>query len=142
ILFFFSSRRRHTISKRDWSSDVCSSDLQHQGGLFDQESSQGDALLFPTGEMVHGFLLPSAQSDPFQGLGRVAPSTPVSRHVEVFTDGGVLDEGVVLEQVPQVVPAESTPCPRTEAGPVDVLEKNLRCGWGFRQTVDFECRGL
>src|SRR5699024_1048892 len=24
---FFSSRRRHTISKRDWSSDVCSSDL-------------------------------------------------------------------------------------------------------------------
>src|SRR5699024_11583516 len=26
-VFFFSSRRRHTSSKRDWSSDVCSSDL-------------------------------------------------------------------------------------------------------------------
>src|SRR5699024_11629099 len=26
-VFFFSSRRRHTRSKRDWSSDVCSSDL-------------------------------------------------------------------------------------------------------------------
>src|SRR5437868_14905106 len=26
-MFFFSSRRRHTRSKRDWSSDVCSSDL-------------------------------------------------------------------------------------------------------------------
>src|SRR5699024_5020051 len=25
--FVFSSRRRHTSSKRDWSSDVCSSDL-------------------------------------------------------------------------------------------------------------------
>src|SRR5699024_12108941 len=25
--FYFSSRRRHTRSKRDWSSDVCSSDL-------------------------------------------------------------------------------------------------------------------
>src|SRR5699024_11981736 len=25
--FFFSGRRRHTSSKRDWSSDVCSSDL-------------------------------------------------------------------------------------------------------------------
>src|SRR5699024_4662976 len=25
--FFFSSRSRHTMSKRDWSSDVCSSDL-------------------------------------------------------------------------------------------------------------------
>src|SRR5204863_3291271 len=26
-IFFFSSRRRHTRSLRDWSSDVCSSDL-------------------------------------------------------------------------------------------------------------------
>src|SRR5438874_412780 len=29
--FFFSSRRRHTISLRDWSSDVCSSDLARFG---------------------------------------------------------------------------------------------------------------
>src|SRR5438105_11779817 len=27
LFFFFSSRRRHTRSTRDWSSDVCSSDL-------------------------------------------------------------------------------------------------------------------
>src|SRR5204862_5078072 len=27
FFFFFSSRRRHTSSLRDWSSDVCSSDL-------------------------------------------------------------------------------------------------------------------
>src|SRR5215475_15641733 len=27
MLFFFSSRRRHTRFSRDWSSDVCSSDL-------------------------------------------------------------------------------------------------------------------
>src|SRR5690606_40980438 len=40
FLFFFSSRRRHTRFSRDWSSDVCSSDLslsatdalQAQGG--------------------------------------------------------------------------------------------------------------
>src|SRR5438067_3419712 len=30
VFFFFSSRRRHTRSKRDWSSDVCSSDLQQR----------------------------------------------------------------------------------------------------------------
>src|SRR5271170_6343051 len=30
--FFFSSRRRHTRSTRDWSSDVCSSDLIAQAG--------------------------------------------------------------------------------------------------------------
>src|SRR5699024_11502250 len=29
-LLFFSSRRRHTRSKRDWSSDVCSSDLMER----------------------------------------------------------------------------------------------------------------
>src|SRR2546428_4965012 len=28
VFFFFSSRRRHTRSDRDWSSDVCSSDLR------------------------------------------------------------------------------------------------------------------
>src|SRR6266849_984750 len=27
LIFFFASRRRHTSSTRDWSSDVCSSDL-------------------------------------------------------------------------------------------------------------------
>src|SRR5207249_5909948 len=33
--FFFSSRRRHTRSKRDWSSDVCSSDLlRHEVRIF------------------------------------------------------------------------------------------------------------
>src|SRR5207249_6272480 len=32
LRFFFSSRRRHTRSKRDWSSDVCSSDLHVTAG--------------------------------------------------------------------------------------------------------------
>src|SRR5207248_3844889 len=30
FFFFFSSRRRHTRSYGDWSSDVCSSDLENQ----------------------------------------------------------------------------------------------------------------
>src|SRR5690606_39449996 len=29
FFFFFSSRRRHTRFSRDWSSDVCSSDLEY-----------------------------------------------------------------------------------------------------------------
>src|SRR5204862_2847087 len=43
FFFFFSSRRRHTRSLRDWSSDVCSSDL-----------GQGDAsaLRSPAGRWV------------------------------------------------------------------------------------------
>src|SRR5690606_40024289 len=31
LFFFFSSRRRHTRFSRDWSSDVCSSDLLEGG---------------------------------------------------------------------------------------------------------------
>src|SRR2546429_5947922 len=33
IVFFFSSRRRHTRCSRDWSSDVCSSDLPYQAAV-------------------------------------------------------------------------------------------------------------
>src|SRR5207247_4696377 len=51
--FFFSSRRRHTRSTRDWSSDVCSSDLWGASGFaseamrrvfVDPEAPQRDAL--------------------------------------------------------------------------------------------------
>src|SRR5438094_8032041 len=34
VFFFFSSRRRHTRSYGDWSSDVCSSDLDWNRQLF------------------------------------------------------------------------------------------------------------
>src|SRR2546421_5295804 len=37
LLFFFSSRRRHTRSDRDWSSDVCSSDLVFRAGVLVEE---------------------------------------------------------------------------------------------------------
>src|SRR5256885_7723245 len=40
MFFFFSSRRRHTRLQGDWSSDVCSSDLEAS----DQLSGKGHAL--------------------------------------------------------------------------------------------------
>src|SRR5215475_15188718 len=43
FFFFFSSRRRHTRFSRDWSSDVCSSDL----GLVAAVGSVGYALGAP-----------------------------------------------------------------------------------------------
>src|SRR5699024_12035243 len=48
--FFFSSRRRHTRAKRDWSSDVCSSDLSAS----------------PEGATVT--VAPSGDADPYAGL--------------------------------------------------------------------------
>src|SRR3712207_9305185 len=43
MIFFFSSRRRHTRYWRDWSSDVCSSDLNST------QIEGGETLSFPEG---------------------------------------------------------------------------------------------
>src|SRR5699024_2442180 len=50
----FSSRRRHTRSKRDWSSDVCSSDLPDQHRLFKALpwSGGGETVWFEKDERV------------------------------------------------------------------------------------------
>src|SRR6266704_5862255 len=46
--FFFSSRRRHRISKRDWSSDVCSSDLESDADVTrGLEAERGDRQWHP-----------------------------------------------------------------------------------------------
>src|SRR5690606_3788657 len=42
--FFFSSRRRHTRFSRDWSSDVCSSDLASSTGVSSSSSASGSAV--------------------------------------------------------------------------------------------------
>src|SRR5690349_23839988 len=48
FFFFFSSRRRHTRSLRDWSSDVCSSDLAEDDL---QEGRAGDQGAEAVGEV-------------------------------------------------------------------------------------------
>src|SRR2546429_9781647 len=40
FVFFFSSRRRHTRCSRDWSSDVCSSDLHERQSLAARAADQ------------------------------------------------------------------------------------------------------
>src|SRR6266849_1097017 len=42
--FFFSSGRRHTRSTRDWSSDVCSSDLHHVEAAGVRRAEQATAV--------------------------------------------------------------------------------------------------
>src|SRR6266705_4777512 len=67
VFFFFSSRRRHTRSYGDWSSDVCSSDL-------------GPALTREN--MVHGT---PAFIAPEQALGRA----DVDARVDIYATGCV-----------------------------------------------------
>src|SRR6267378_2402489 len=53
FFFFFSSRRRHTRSLRDWSSDVCSSDLR--GGdvaLYDERDVLDEEPLCASGTLA------------------------------------------------------------------------------------------
>src|SRR2546430_11623729 len=47
VFFFFSSRRRHTRFDCDWSSDVCSSDLNFYGDFADLDAAHlGDVQAF------------------------------------------------------------------------------------------------
>src|SRR6266576_576714 len=55
FFFFFSSRRRHTRSLRDWSSDVCSSDLFYELVVF---HSRIDVANSPTEASTHQVQMP------------------------------------------------------------------------------------
>src|SRR5699024_933242 len=53
VFFFFSSRRRHTRSKRDWSSDVCSSDLiKYPNGKMALTPNKDTTAFLPKGSSV------------------------------------------------------------------------------------------
>src|SRR5438128_3593744 len=72
FFFFFSSRRRHTRCYRDWSSDVCSSDLGHFRAVL-------GAIAFDRDLIAHfqGILSPSC---PPQNQRRAKFDIPI-RHV-------------------------------------------------------------
>src|SRR5256885_12390227 len=78
VCFFFSSRRRHTRLQGDWSSDVCSSDLQ-KGQLTHRYSFSGQpgtTVVTDSVGTAHGALigLDSATTNDFNGLGQVSMS--------------------------------------------------------------------
>src|SRR5216683_4960196 len=54
FVFFFSSRRRHTRSDRDWSSDVCSSDLRKPGPAAKRKHRRTGAFLLVMAVCVAG----------------------------------------------------------------------------------------
>src|SRR3989442_11912430 len=58
FFFFFSSRRRHTRCGRDWSSDVCSSDLYGNGNVLLQGAGGFDGLTVQSsGNTIRGLRL-------------------------------------------------------------------------------------
>src|SRR5699024_11774827 len=81
-LFFFSSRRRHTRSKRDWSSDVCSSDLVARAADVDPAPSRvfvasaGGVLADPTGPLHWPVTVVLAEDASEEERARAASWTP------------------------------------------------------------------
>src|SRR6266536_3721227 len=108
--FFFSSRRRHTSSTRDWSSDVCSSDLRGPRPLLRwpvERDPLGQELLVVRPEIAR------PEHEPPQGAGghRLEPGDQRQRGGASL--GGDLDppdprDGVVLapELEPELVDVE------------------------------------
>src|SRR5690625_5794495 len=80
VFFFFSSRRRHTRWPRDWSSDVCSSDLLEGLLVLAPVDVEGDLQGFIAGAQLEGL------HDPGSGSG-----DPVGRRT--CLEGGGVGEG-------------------------------------------------
>src|SRR5690349_24150323 len=94
ICFFFSSRRRHTRSLRDWSSDVCSSDLAikfRKDISYDQGSFTGSNCI--TGASQH--------DDIGYGCGATTRGNPTS--ITVYTDpvtpGGAITTSLTYDSL-------------------------------------------
>src|SRR6266511_4962778 len=79
FFFFFSSRRRHTRFSRDWSSDVCSSDLHVQS---DRKLDARVALALMSIQSVKGVEV----GDGFATAGRVGSEA----HDEIVVGGAGL----------------------------------------------------
>src|SRR5207248_4354193 len=59
MFFFFSSRRRHTRSYGDWSSDVCSSDLKGRANMLPKNNTavQSPRLVLGTPELASAYVM-------------------------------------------------------------------------------------
>src|SRR5260370_22400555 len=79
MFFFFSSRRRHTRFKCDWSSDVCSSDLERKGYIRRAHNeSRGIEIVPPRGQTgatelpLYGLVAAGAPIEAVSGTDTIA----------------------------------------------------------------------
>src|SRR5260370_19987280 len=108
FVFFFSSRRRHTRFKCDWSSDVCSSDLNN--GVVPTESSRVRSMN-ETRDRILDVALDVLGENPDAGMGDIASAAGVVRRtvyghfpsrldlVRTLTERAVTEVTAVLTEV-------------------------------------------
>src|SRR5256884_9131670 len=73
LRFFFSSRRRHTRCSRDWSSDVCSSDLYQSNSLSDIPQ----IFIKETREALKPWIVEGRIAPQLASLAEVIPGVPL-----------------------------------------------------------------
>src|SRR5690606_12734421 len=89
IYFFFSSRRRHTRFSRDWSSDVCSSDLA------DGSEAAYDRLLLATGSCPLILDLPGCELPGVLGYRDIADTRAMLEAAERYRHAVVIGGGLL-----------------------------------------------
>src|SRR3712207_9216518 len=93
VLFFFSSRRRHTRYWRDWSSDVCSSDLasdpQFLGMLGMHGTYEANLAMHECDVMIN---IGARVDDRI--TGRLDAFSPYSKKVHVDIDASSINKNV------------------------------------------------
>src|SRR5689334_24570542 len=111
VFFFFSSRRRHTRWNCDWSSDVCSSDLElaPAGGTLPYGATKrwGEQLLetFQRYSRIVVLRLPSlygtGQADSFiDGLARTAQR---NEPIELLSRGDLIFDALHVDDVVRAI---------------------------------------
>src|SRR3546814_3151842 len=114
LFFFFKQKTAYEMRISDWSSDVCSSDLQVRR---EQRFAIGDGIGFA------GLLQPGAAPGLFGGLddeGREAILEAVGMYLEQAMFVGLEDEGEGIERQRRPEPDEAVAAP-VEAGAETVL---------------------
>src|SRR5690606_40208100 len=85
FFFFFSSRRRHTSFSRDWSSDVCSSDLSAAFESHGRSSSASGRLVEPLAALT---ILSLIRSHHLFGSSPVSPLALMATNLAFGTEIG------------------------------------------------------
>src|SRR2546428_618569 len=135
LIFFFSSRRRHTRSDRDWSSDVCSSDLHLlRGGALPLRDGGGGAVrgfrrhLFLAAEVDRQDVRRDARQDPLLADARLPqhdllraafprPRRHAAAHPGLSADVRDLEQDLVARRVRHGPGAAAVPLYRGEVHP-------------------------
>src|SRR5438874_12346139 len=86
FFFFFSSRRRHTRSLRDWSSDVCSSDLITQAAASPRRRLPYWSMRYAIGADTAATRLPRDRPSGLRELPTLAGRRPCTLH-RILYDG-------------------------------------------------------